>query len=154
LLSNHASLLFPPPTDWKGASASINLHNASPITSLATTPSSAPSSLPAASVPNHTPLGITPAPLPPVQQETAYAHILHLYVPTAVVLMKHTLPPAANTLPLSPVKGMRLRMRPRWWALRGTVCLGESFFYFICSILCAIAMRKDTGPSFDDDQTI
>jgi hypothetical protein len=52
------------------------------------------------------------------------------------------------------VKGMRLRMRFRWWALRGTVRLGESFFYFICFILCANAMGRDTGPSFDDDQTI
>jgi hypothetical protein len=43
--------------------------------------------IPAAGVPNHTPLGITPALLPPVQQEAAYAYILHLYVSTAVVLI-------------------------------------------------------------------
>jgi hypothetical protein len=46
---------------------------------------------------NHTPLGITPAPLPPVHQEASYAHILSPCVSTAVVLMKHTLPPVPNT---------------------------------------------------------
>jgi hypothetical protein len=120
---------------------------------LAITPSSAPSSLPAAGAPNHTPLAITPAPVPPVQQEAAYAHILHLYLSTAVVLMKHTLPPIPNAQSLSPVQGSRLRMRSRWWALRGRVRLGESFLSFFCFILCAIAMGRDTGPSFSDEQT-
>jgi hypothetical protein len=30
------------------------------------------------------------------------------------------------------VKGTRLRMRSRWWALRRKVRLGGSFFYFLC----------------------
>jgi hypothetical protein len=119
---------------------------------LAITPSSTPSSLPAAGVPNHTPLWITPAPLSPVQREAAYVHILHLYVSTAVVLMKHTLPPVPNAQPLSAVKGRRLRMRFRWWAPRGMVRLGESFLPFFCFIYCAIAMGRDTGHNFGEEQ--
>jgi hypothetical protein len=43
-------------------------------------------------------------------------------------------------------------MRSRWWALRGRVRLEECFFSFFCFILYAIAMGRDTGPNFGDEQ--
>jgi hypothetical protein len=45
-------------------------------------------------------------------------------------------------------------MRTRWLTLRRTVCLGEAFFSLGCFMSCAIVMRSDTGPGFNDDQTI
>jgi hypothetical protein len=148
LLSNHASLPFPPPTDWKGAFASTHLPNPSTVTGLAITSSSVPSSLTTPGAPNNTPPGTTPAALPPVDQEAAYVDILDLYVSTAMVLMKQTLPPVPNAQPLTPVNRRRLTMRSKSCMLRGRVHLGDSFFSFLCFILCAIAMGRDTGPSF------
>jgi hypothetical protein len=99
---------------------------------LATTYSSAPRNLSAAGAYNYILLGITPAAQLPAPVGAAYAHTLHQCVSTAVVPMKHTLPPVPNAQPLWPVKGTRLRMRSRWWAPRRKVRLGGCFFYFFC----------------------
>jgi hypothetical protein len=142
LLSYHACLPFPPPTTWRSASASTSLPNASTVTSLVTTHSSAPSNLSATGAHNHTLLGITPAPQLPAPLGTAYAHTLHHCFSTAAVPIQHTPQPVPNAKPLRPVKGMRLWMTSRLWALRWKVHLRGSLFYFFGVVLWFAMMGK------------